>query len=84
MECLLLLDIAFWVRLLNALVLWSMNFAETMATHIIIAAIPLPRLERGSSGLSFSYSLYGVLFLICSQMAIDILEKKKEETLLNL
>ena len=39
-----------------------------------IAAIPLPRLERALSGLSFAYSLYDVLFLVCSQMATDLLE----------
>ena len=39
----------------------------------ISSAIPLPRLERGLSGLPFAYSLYGVLFPICCQMAIDLL-----------
>ena len=32
----------------------------------IIPAIPLPRIEKGCSGLPFSCSLYGVLFLIWS------------------
>ena len=40
----------------------------------IIPAILLPQLERRPSGLPFSYSLYGVLFLVCSKMATDLLE----------
>ena len=40
----------------------------------IIPAIPLPRLERGSSRLLFAYSLYGVPFPISSQIATDLLE----------
>ena len=34
----------------------------------------LPRLEMRPSGLPFAYSLYGILFLICSKMATDLLE----------
>ena len=40
----------------------------------IIPAIPLPRFKRGPSGLSFAYSVYGVLFLLCLKMATDLLE----------
>ena len=36
--------------------------------------MPLPRLERGPARLPFAYSLYGVLSLICSHMATDLLE----------
>ena len=49
-------------------------FKFNISTHKIISAIPLPRLERGPSGLPFAYSLYGLLFLICSQKATDLLE----------
>ena len=35
---------------------------------------PLQRLERGPSELPFVYSLYSVLFLICSKMATDLLD----------
>ena len=40
----------------------------------IIPVIPLPRFERGYSRLRITYSLYGVLFLISSKMASDLLE----------
>ena len=39
------------------------------STLKIIAAIPLPRFERATSGVPFAYSLYGVVFVICSKMA---------------
>ena len=52
----------------------SIFFKFKILTYKIISAIPLLRLERGPSGLSLAYSLYGVLFLIYSKMATDLLE----------
>ena len=40
----------------------------------IIPAIPLSQFKIGPFRLPFAYRLYGVLFLICSKMAIDLLE----------
>ena len=34
--------------------------------------LPLPRFERGLSGLSFAYSRVGVQCPICSKMATDL------------
>ena len=40
----------------------------------IISTIPIPRFESGPFGVPFVYWLYDVLFLICSKMAVDLLE----------
>ena len=51
---------------------WCGWRTEIWSSLKIIPAMPLPRFERGSSGLPFTYSLYGLLFLVCFK--IDILE----------
>ena len=47
----------------------------------IISAIPLPRFERGPSKLPFAYSLYAMLFLICSKMATNLFERHFQKTI---
>ena len=46
--------------------------SQIYSTLKIVPAMPLPPFERG--GLPFAYSLYDVLFLICSKMFTDLLE----------
>ena len=58
-------------------ILWLVVYGEgkIYSTLKIIPAIVLPRFERRPSGQSFAYSRFDVLFLIRSNMAIDLLEK---------
>ena len=44
------------------------------STLKIIPAISLLRFERGHYELPFAYSLFGVLLLVCSKTATDLLE----------
>ena len=48
------------------------HIRKLFSTLKIILDIPLPRFKRKPSVIAFAYSLYGVLFLTCSQMATDL------------
>ena len=50
----------------------SIFFKLKISTHIIRSAITIPRLERYSL---YGYSVYSILFLICSKVATDLLRK---------
>ena len=53
---------------------------EIFPTLKIIPVISQARFQREFSGLPFAYSLYAVLFFICTKMTIDLLENFQSKT----
>ena len=47
----------------------------------IVSAIPLQRFARENFGLPLAYSRVGVVFLICSKMAFDLLDNFQAKNL---
>ena len=52
-----------------------------MIIMISVEMFPLPGLESEPSDLPFAYSLYDVLFFLCSKMTIDLLENFQAKNL---
>ena len=52
----------------------SIFFKLEIFTHKISSTIPLPCLKKAPSELTFANSLHFVLFIVCFQMATDLLE----------